>query len=111
MKKRDQQANMELLYRPGTGNLLTLLAAISFQFMIITLPLVGPAGSVAPHALMNFITYLLILLLTMTLSALAFYSKMKRRKIDESGFPYISAGLLAGTFFFLFALFTGLFAI
>ncbi len=111
MKKRPHNEDMVLLYRPGTGNVLTLLAAISFQFMIIVLPLVGPAGAVAPHARLNFITFLGVLLLTMALSALAFYSKVKRRALDASGFPYISAALLAGTFFFLFALFAGLFRI
>jgi len=41
----------------------------------------------------------------------ALYSKMKRRQVDASGFPYISAALLAGTFLFLFALVAGLFRI
>ncbi len=111
MKKRNQRTEMDLLYRPGTVNVLTLLAAISFQFMIILLPLVGPAGAVAPHARLNLITYLAVLFLTMGLSGVALYSKMKRRQVDASGFPYISAALLAGTFLFLFALVAGLFRI
>ncbi len=111
MDNCETKPELGLLYKPGTGNCLTLLAAISFQFMIIMLPLVGPSGVQAPHARENFITYLGVVLLTLALSSLAFYSKMKRRRLDASSFPYISGGLTAGSLFFLTAAVLGLFSI
>ncbi len=98
----------DVLIRPNIGNYLTIAAAVTFQFVLILLPLVGPAGAVAPHATKNFVAFLAVLLLALALSGLAVYSKLKRRQIDGSPLPYWSFALTGVCLFFLFALFAGL---
>lgn len=99
------------LQHPSTGNYLTIGGAIVLQFVIILLSLVGPAGSVAPHARQNLVAFLSVLLLAILLSALAVYSKFKRRQKDGSPVPIWSAALLAVSLFILFALLAGRFSI
>ncbi len=101
----------DLFSRPATGNYLTIAAAIVLQFVIILLPLVGPAGSIAPHAQKNFVAFLSVLLLAIALSALAVYSKFRRRQVDGSPMPLWSPALLVVSLFILFALFAGLLSI
>lgn len=98
----------EILAPPDVGNYMTIAAAIVFQFVLILLPLVGPAGSIAPHAAKNFVSFLLVLLLAIVLSGLAVYSKLKRRQQDGSPLPYWSMALCGASLFLLFALFAGL---
>ncbi len=76
--------------RPTVGNILVIGAAISLQFTIILLPLVGPAGSVAPHALQNKLAWHAVLLTCIALGLLATFSKLGRRKEDQSRFPFLS---------------------
>ncbi len=98
----------DFLARPDVGNFITIAAAVVFQFLLILLPLVGPAGAVAPHAARNFAAFLSALLLAIALSGLAVYSKFKRRQQDGSPLPYWSMALSGASLFLLFALFAGL---
>jgi hypothetical protein len=114
VKKQTETATAvtpDLFLHPSTGNYLTIAAAIVLQFVVILLPLVGPAGSVAPNAAKNFAAFLSVLLLAILLSGLAVYSKMRRRQVDGSPMPLWSPVLLAVSLFILFALFAGLLSI
>ena len=93
---------------PMIGNLLIIGAAIALQFTIILLPLVGPAGAIAPHAFVNMMAWHAVLFLAMGLSGLSLWSKLKRRSQDQSPFPLLSAALLGVTVFFLLAHWMGL---
>ncbi len=88
---------------PMVGNVITIAAAISLQFTIILLPLVGPAGAVAPHATKNSIAWHFILFVAMGLSVLALLSKLKRRTEDASRFPLLSTAMLGVTLFLFVA--------
>lgn len=88
---------------PMVGNVVTIAAAISLQFTIILLPLVGPAGAVAPHATQNRIAWHLVLFIAMGLSLLALLSKLKRRTEDASRFPLLSTAMLGVTLFLFVA--------
>jgi hypothetical protein len=92
---------------PVTGNYLTIAAALMFQFLLIILPLVGPAGAVVPHARANFVAFLCALLLTGGLSVAALVSKLQRRKADGSSFPIWSPLLVAACLVMFWALVTG----
>lgn len=94
--------------RPTIGNLLIIGAAIALQFTIILLPLVGPAGAIAPHALINMLAWHAVLFLAMGLSGLSLWSKLKRRSQDQSPFPVLSAAILGITVFFLLMHWMGL---
>ena len=94
--------------RPTMGNFLIISAAIALQFTIILLPLVGPAGAIAPHAFVNMLAWHAVLFLAMGLSGLSLWSKLKRRSQDQSPFPLLSAALLGVTVFFLLAHWMGL---
>ncbi len=93
---------------PMIGNLLIIGAAIALQFTIILLPLVGPAGAIAPHAFVNMMAWHAVLFLAMGLSGLSLWSKLKRRSQDQSPFPLLSTALLGVTVFFLLAHWMGL---
>lgn len=88
---------------PIVGNVVTIAAAIFLQFTIILLPLVGPAGAVAPHASKNVIAWHAVLFTAMGLSGLALISKLQRRTEDASRFPLLSAAMLGVTVFLLLA--------
>ena len=70
------------LYRPSTGTALAVASGLSFFFLCMILPLVGPAGSRVDHAAQNKAVFLLVLLVTFSLAGLSTYSKLGRRKID-----------------------------
>ena len=93
---------------PALDNYLTIVAAVAFQFVVILLPLVGPAGSATPHATQNRLAWLGVLAIALALSGLAFFSKLQRRRQDGSPFPVWSTALLAGSLFFMVAHFGGL---
>lgn len=95
------------LFRPMAGTILTLSALLSFQFLCMILPLVGPSGAAAPHAAKNFVAFLFVLLLTMGLAALSIYSKMMRRKMDASPWPWWTIGLMGICLVIFVALFAG----
>jgi hypothetical protein len=63
---------------------------LSFFFLCMILPLVGPAGSRVDHAAQNKAVFLLVLLVTFSLAGLSTYSKLGRRKIDGSALPKFS---------------------
>jgi hypothetical protein len=104
-------AGADFWARPQTGNYLTILAAAALQFNIILLPLVGPAGVNAPHATKNFIAFLAALSFTTLISALALYSKLRRKALDQSPMPKVSVAQCAVCLFLFYALFQGLFHI
>ncbi|MDF7801981.1 hypothetical protein P4C99_21070 [Pontiellaceae bacterium B1224] len=93
----EQEPNYDndILLKPATGTALAVASGLSFFFLCMILPLVGPAGSREPHASMNKVAFLGVLLVTLALAALSAFSKMKRRKIDASPLPFFSFGLCA----------------
>lgn len=106
-----------LIARPNVGNLFSIAAGLSFLFLCMILPLVGPAAmrgsgspgaGPVPHARANFLAFLGVLLLSLALSGLAVYSKIERRKVDGSPLPFYSIGLCIVLVFLLIALLTGL---
>lgn len=101
------------LAHPTVGNILAILSGLSFLFLCMILPLVGRAGQAEglPYATKNFVTFLLFLLVTLALSGAATYSKIQRRKLDQSPFPRWSAMLTGGLVLVLIFLLSGLFSI
>ncbi len=59
---------------------LTAMAGVSFYFVCMVLPLVGPSGAVAPHAKANFRAFLALLLFSLVLGGLAFGSRLQQRR-------------------------------
>ena len=106
MDKEENYSNDGVLFRPLTGTILAVASGLSFFFLCMILPLVGPAGSRVEHAGKNKAAFLAVLLITFLLGALASYSKMIRRKSDGTPLPYYSLGLCVVcilTFFVLLA--------
>ncbi len=106
MDKEENYSNDGILFRPLTGTILAVASGLSFFFLCMILPLVGPAGSRVEHAGKNKAAFLVVLLITFLLGALASYSKMIRRKSDGTPLPYYSLGLCVVcilTFFVLLA--------
>ena len=118
-QKPNKQEVVELPFfaRPGVGSFFTRLSALSFYFVCMILPIVGPAaahGSGSPgattaaHYQQNFLAFLSVLLVSLALAVLALISKLERRKIDQSPFPLYSVGLCVGCVCLVIALFTGM---
>ncbi len=84
-----------LMFKAATGTTFAVASGLSFFFLCMILPLVGPAGSRVEHAGQNQAAFLSVLLVTFVLAALSAFSKMGRRKIDGSPLPKISFGLCA----------------
>lgn len=106
--------------RPAVGTALTICSGLSFLFLGMLLPLVGPAAmhgsgspgaTRAPWATRNYLTFLGVLLVSLTLAILATWSKLERRRIDRSPLPYFSMGMIGICLVLLIALLTGLLAI
>ncbi|MDF7808562.1 hypothetical protein P4E94_14015 [Pontiellaceae bacterium B12219] len=89
----EQQNENDVIFRPATGTALAVASGISFFFLCMILPLVGPSGSRVEHAGQNKVVFLLVLLVTFVLAALAVFSKMGRRKVDDSPLPFFSFSL------------------
>ena len=100
-----------ILFKPLTGMVLAVGSGLSFFFLCMILPLVGPAGSKIEHASKNKEAFLGVLLVTFLLAALAAYSKIGRRKTDGGPLPFWSMGLCLVCIFSLFVLLSGGFAI
>lgn len=92
----------------GAGTALTIAAGLSFLFLCMILPLVGKAGVKTVHARENFLAFLGVLLLTLTLSVAATAAKLHRRRIDRSPMPWMSITLTGLCLLLLVSLLTGL---
>ncbi|QBG47931.1 hypothetical protein EGM51_11180 [Verrucomicrobia bacterium S94] len=90
---QDQKYENDVMFRPAVGTGLAVASGLSFFFLCMILPLVGPAGSRVEHAGKNKVAFLTVLLLTFVLAALSVFSKMGRRKIDGSPLPFFSFAL------------------
>ena len=82
------QNGSSMLYRPVIGNSLAVASGLSFFFLCMILPLVGPGGSRVDYAGQNKAVFLLVLFVTFILAALSTYSKLGRRKVDGSPRPW-----------------------
>lgn len=111
MNKEENHSVDGVLFRPLAGTILAVASGLSFFFLCMILPLVGPAGSKVEHAGKNKAAFLAVLLVTFLLGALASYSKMMRRKNDGGPLPYYSLGLCAVCILTLFVLLVNGFAI
>lgn len=90
------------------GNFLIIGAGVTMQFVIILLPLVGPAGSQTVHARANALSWLAVLTLASALSGLAWWSKWRRRQVEQGPYPWLSTGLLSLSGLFWVAFMTGI---
>lgn len=97
--------------KPAVGSTLTVLAGVCFFFTCMLLPLVGRTGSHTPHADKNQLTFLSVLSFTFLVAALATWSKMMRRSVDHSPFPFWSFGLCVVCALLFFLQLAGLLAI
>jgi ABC-type transport system involved in cytochrome c biogenesis permease component len=93
MSLKDKQTTGAVLFKPLTGTVLAVASGLSFFFLCMILPLVGPAGSKMEHAAKNKAAFLGVLMITFLLAALASYSKIGRRKVDGGSLPHWSLGL------------------
>lgn len=109
----DQNLKYEngVIFKSATGTTLAVASGLSFFFLCMILPLVGPAGSRVEHAGQNQAVFLAVLLVTFVLAALSAYSKMGRRKVDGSPLPKVSFGLCVLCVLTLVVLLSGGFAI
>ncbi len=99
---------LPLFARAGMGTALTALSGIAFLFVCMILPLVGKAGVATVHARQNHIAFLVTLLLALGLGIAATYSKLQRRKLDQSPLPHFTLLLTVLNSLLLLALVTGL---
>ncbi len=100
-----------VLQKPITGSVLTVASGVFFFFTCILLPLVGRAGTSAPHAGKNQLGFLAAVSLTFLLAALATWSKLVRRLEDKSPLPFWSLGLCAASVALFILQVTGLLAV
>ncbi|MDH3982326.1 MAG: hypothetical protein OES84_05420 [Kiritimatiellaceae bacterium] len=109
----EQELNNEqsFIFKPSTGTALAVSAGLSFFFLSMILPFVGPAGSKVEHADENQAAFLLVLFVTFILAGLSTWSKIGRRKCDGSPFPLFSLGLCVVCVLTLVVLLAGGFAI
>ncbi|NOU36622.1 MAG: hypothetical protein HOO88_07615 [Kiritimatiellaceae bacterium] len=101
----------QLMGKPVVGSALAVASGISFFCNCVMMPLVGRAGSRAPHTNVNWLAFLAVLGMTFTLAALAAWSKLMRRADDKSPLPYWSLGLCAICVILFVLLMTGRLAI
>lgn len=111
MDNKENTLTDKLLFHPLAGNILAVAAGLSFFFLCMILPLVGPAGSRVEHAGKNKAAFIFVLLVTLILAAASTYSKLGCRKIHGGGLPWFSLGLGAVCIITLIVLQMGGFAI
>ena len=107
----DKTASNNLLFKPIIGTTLAVCAGLSFFFLCMILPLVGPAGSKVEHAAKNKEAFSSVLLVTFALAATATWSKLGRRKSDGAPLPIFSLGLCVVCILSFIVLMMGGFAI
>ncbi len=109
-KRQHNKLNIEypLLAHPTTGTVLAILSGLSFLFLCMILPIVGPAAAARPYYATNYRAFLGVLLISLALALLAFFSKLQRRSMDSSPFPASSLALAMLLVGMLFALLMGL---
>ena len=93
MDKQETHPTDKILFRPLTGTVLAVASGLSFFFLCMILPLVGPSGSKVDHAAANKAAFLGVLMITFLLAGLASYSKMMGRKRAGGSLPHYSLGL------------------
>ncbi len=79
--------------KPLIDNILAVSAGLSFFFLCMILPLVGPSGSKVEHAAKNKIAFLGVLVITFLLAGMASWFKTIRRRIDGGSLPWFSLSL------------------
>jgi len=103
MADKNETVEDAFMANPVIGNVLTILSGLSFLFLCMILPIVGPAavhgsGSpgafAAPHLKMNYLAFSGVLALSIALGVLALISKIERRKVDGSPLPIFTIALL-----------------
>ncbi|WP_372846757.1 hypothetical protein [Pontiella sp.] len=111
MDTNENNQETGFFFKPETGNALAVLSGLSFFFLSMILPLVGPAGSRVPHAEQNKSVFLSVLMLTFVLSVTTACSKMGCRRLNGGPLPFFSFGLCGACFLTLFILLFNGFAI
>jgi hypothetical protein len=106
--KSNKTDDQPFLSRPEVGSALTILSGLSFLLTGMLLPLVGKAGAKVSHYGTNFTAFLIVLLITLTLSGLAVRSKLERRSLDGSPRPLFSMVIFGLSVILLLALMLGL---
>ena len=69
---------------------MTVLSGLSFLLVCMLLPLVGQSGANTSFADKNRTTFAAYLVLSIFLSLAAIFSKLMRRKLDQSPLPAFS---------------------
>lgn len=95
MDTNDENKLNEVLFKPAMGTGLAVASGLSFFFLCMILPLVGPAGSRQDHAAQNETAFLTVLLITVSLAGLAAYSKLGTRKVAGGPLPWSTLALCA----------------
>jgi peptidoglycan/LPS O-acetylase OafA/YrhL len=109
MEKNGDDVVVESFFaRPTVGTFLTVLSGLSFLFVCMILPLVGKAAILTDRYPKNRFWFTVALLVSLALGMLAIFSKMTRRKLDQSPLPLFSIALTGIGFVLLIALFAGL---
>lgn len=111
MAKQEEQSNKSLISDPMVGSILTVASGICFLVLGMILPLVGRAAALTPYYGRNKTAFLGVVLLSIVLAGAAIFSKLQRRKIDQSPLPYFSILLLGLSTMLLLAFLMGLLAI
>jgi hypothetical protein len=111
MDMAETHSDQGIMFRPITGTILAVAAGLSFFFLCMILPLVGPAGSKVEHAGRNEAAFISALFVTLALAAAAAYSKLGRSKSDGGPLPWFSLGLSAVCILTFIVLLLGGFAI
>ncbi len=109
--KKTEEFEGSLFAKPAVGSTLTVLSGLAFLVLCMVLPLVGQAAAAVEYRNHNFYTFLAVLAACFVLAALAVFSKLQRRKLDQSPLPYSSLALCAVCLILFIALITGALAV
>ena len=96
---------------PAIGTTLTVLSGLSFLWVCMLLPMVGPAGAATTFAVQNARAFTMYVMISLVLSLAAIVSKTTRRAIDGSPLPLSSMALCGLDILFLMALYTNLLSV